>query len=292
MAGLHGELNVLGVVIAAADDDEVLAASRDEQLAGAKEPQVPGAEKRAAPGLRKIRRECLFGLFGPSPVTLRNARSGDPDLADLVSPGWPPGLRIDNDDLLATSRLTATDQRCGAWIFRRDLDDPAFAECDAIYVSKHRYRGVRSAGDQQCRLRQPIHRIKRLRPKTRRGEGLGETLQGRATHRLRTAHGRRPVGQIERRTLFRGTEFDAHVVSEVGCGSDQGVMPRHRFQPPHWALDERARRHEGASTPDINRLEDTADETHVVVGRQPEHSFCVSVESRLPRLADGLQVVD
>jgi len=127
MAGLHGQLNVLGVVIAAADDDEVLAASRDEQLAGAKEPQVPGAEKRAAPGLRKIRRECLVGLFGPSPVTLCNARPGDPDLADLVSPGWPSGLRIDNDDLLATSRPTATDQRCGARMFRRDLDDPAFA---------------------------------------------------------------------------------------------------------------------------------------------------------------------
>ena len=124
MAIVDGYFDIAGVVIAATDDDEILATSGDEQFAGAKKPQVPGTKERAAPGLRKIRRECLFGLFGPSPVAPRNARPGDPDLADLVCPAWPSGHRIHNDDLLTTLRLTATDQCDSGWVLGRDLDNP------------------------------------------------------------------------------------------------------------------------------------------------------------------------
>jgi hypothetical protein len=62
------------------------------------------------------------------------------------------------------------------------------------------------------------------------------------------------------------------------------------FQPPHWALNERLRRHKEGSAADVKCFEDAADETHVVMEGQPEHGDRVVV-SASPRATDGIQVV-
>jgi hypothetical protein len=109
-------------------------------------------------------------------------------------------------------------------------------------------------------------------------------------HRLCTPHGRRPVGQIEGRAFLLAAAFDAELVGEVRRGGDRAAVSGKRFQPSHWALNERLRRHKEGSAADVNYFEDAADETHVVMQRQPEHGDRVIV-SVSPRPADGIQVV-
>src|SRR5262245_38133936 len=81
MAPRHGQLDVLGIVIAAPNDDHILDASRDIDLTVAHEAQVSGAQEwtlainEAAEGARRF--------FGSAPVTRRHARACYANLPDL-----------------------------------------------------------------------------------------------------------------------------------------------------------------------------------------------------------------
>src|ERR1700756_1941394 len=122
MALLNGELDVVGVVVAAPDRDQVFAASGDEKLPGAQESQVTGAQERAAAGVRQVGRERLFGLLGPCPVPPGNAGPDDPDLTDFVRPALPSGLRIDDDDPLTALDAAATHQRQSRRMLRSGVE--------------------------------------------------------------------------------------------------------------------------------------------------------------------------
>src|SRR6478672_984422 len=101
MAVLRRGLDVFGVVVPAADDDEILEPSRDEQLAFQLEAQVTGAQERSAPAVCEERRECRLRLGRPAPIALGDAPAGEPDLPNLAGRTWPPGRRIHDDDLVA-----------------------------------------------------------------------------------------------------------------------------------------------------------------------------------------------
>src|SRR3984893_3312576 len=94
MAALHRGLDVFGVVVPAADDDEILQPSRDEQLAFQLEAEVNVAEERSAPAVCAERRECLLRLGRPAPIALRDAPAGEPDLPNLAGRTLPTGERI------------------------------------------------------------------------------------------------------------------------------------------------------------------------------------------------------
>src|SRR5271166_734883 len=127
MAVLRRPLDIFGVVIAAADHDEILEPSRDEQLAFQLKAQVTGTQERSAPGVCEERRECLLRFGRPAPVALRHAPPSEPDLPDLVGPAWPPGHRIHDDDLVAALSAAAADERRGDGVFWRDGHDMLFA---------------------------------------------------------------------------------------------------------------------------------------------------------------------
>src|SRR5262245_45790958 len=80
---LNVRLDVFGVVVAPADDDQVLQPPRDEQFVVESEAKVARPQERSAP-VREERLKRLLGLFGPAPVARRDAASGEPDLADLA----------------------------------------------------------------------------------------------------------------------------------------------------------------------------------------------------------------
>src|ERR1700733_14950248 len=101
MAVLHRGLDVFGVVVPAADDDEILEPARDEQLAFHLEAQVTGTQERSAAGVGEERRECLLRFGRPAPVALGDAPAGEPTLPHPVGRTWPPGHRIRDDDLVA-----------------------------------------------------------------------------------------------------------------------------------------------------------------------------------------------
>src|SRR6202011_2323071 len=143
MAVLHRGLDVFGVVVPAADDDEILEPARDEQLAFELEAQVTGTQERSAPGVCEERRECLLRFGGPAPVALGDAPAGEPDLPNLASPTWPPVHRIRNDDLVAALCPAATYERRGGRVLRRYVHDMVPAKGDAVHVSHHRHGPIR-----------------------------------------------------------------------------------------------------------------------------------------------------
>src|SRR5262249_27517170 len=116
---LDRALDVVGVVVAAADDDDVLEPTDDVELAvivnetGVSRAQVavtavePAAE-RGRRGLRVV------------PVTLRDAATADPDLADLPGPTPRAGFVLHDGDLVVIAGPTAADQRLRLLAARRD----------------------------------------------------------------------------------------------------------------------------------------------------------------------------
>jgi hypothetical protein len=76
-------LDVLRVVVDAADNDQVFEASRDEQFAIRKEAEVARAKEGPA-AITERGAKRLLGLFFAPPVALRDAGAGNPDLAYAV----------------------------------------------------------------------------------------------------------------------------------------------------------------------------------------------------------------
>ena len=134
-------LDVLRVVVAAADDDEVLQPAADEELAAVHEAEVARAQithrraaaaasargrarRRAEVGVaREPAAEVGLGLLGHVPVAFRAARRAHPHLADAVV-REPLGAlgRDDRDVDAARGRVAAADHaRDGRALARRAL---------------------------------------------------------------------------------------------------------------------------------------------------------------------------
>src|SRR5205823_6453384 len=91
VAALDRLFNVVRIMIAAEEDDEVFEPPRDEQFAAVDEAQVARAQERAV----SVGRDGPEGerrFVRPPPVTLGDARSGDPDFTELV--GGARGQRV------------------------------------------------------------------------------------------------------------------------------------------------------------------------------------------------------
>ena len=194
VAVLHRRLDVFGVVIAAADDDEILQAPRNKQLAVQVEAEVTGAQERPAPGAREKCVERLFCFGRLTPIAPSDAAAGQPDLPDLVGRARPAGRRIHDDGLVVGLGVAATHERRRVRILRCDGDYAVFTQCVAVQVPHHRCGSVRFSRNQQGGFGHAVHGIERLRPEAGRGEGVDEPLQGCGANRLRTTHGGRQFG--------------------------------------------------------------------------------------------------
>jgi hypothetical protein len=75
VAAFDSLFNVLRVVVAPVDDDEVFETTGNKQFAVPDEPQVPRAQKRPFSGVRKERIERTRGFLGAIPVPSRNVRT-------------------------------------------------------------------------------------------------------------------------------------------------------------------------------------------------------------------------
>src|SRR5207253_10515168 len=94
MAALGGQLQVLRIVVPAAQDDQVLQAAGEEQLPRGDEAEVPGAQERAG-AVGEMGAERRRRLLRPLPVPLGDARAAHPDLADAAGRTRLSRLRID-----------------------------------------------------------------------------------------------------------------------------------------------------------------------------------------------------
>src|SRR3954452_14936264 len=115
---LRRVLQVLRVVVAPVDDDEILHAAGDEQLAVVVGAEVTGAHprrvvgcalgvRRVGPRLQDVMKSfCRFVLFAP--VASAHVLPTDPDVADLSVGQLRSGLRVDDDGPLGDADLACT----------------------------------------------------------------------------------------------------------------------------------------------------------------------------------------
>ncbi len=271
---LDGPLDVLRIVIAPAQDDEVLPPPGDEQLAAGEKAEVARAQERA--GRRLVRQagaEVGRGLLGLAPVPRCHAGAGDPDLAHPV--GGAAGARrgIDDGDLLPHPRAAGADQ-LGAASFRGGGSSPGplhpvlLERLGGERLDPRRLPGG-APGDEERRLGQAVARIEGLAPEAAGREGAGEAVERRRAHRLGAVEGHPPARQIELPPVRGGDPPGAEGVGEVGAAAGGRPVAADRAQPAHRLLQEGERRHEDARRAGVERLQDGADQPHVVVERQP-----------------------
>ena len=146
VAAAGGPLDVLGIDVAAPDDDEVLEPPRDEQLALAGKAQVarPQEGTAKAPGERPA--ECLDRGFRLAPIPLGDARPGDPDFADAIGGAFEAGLGIDDRHVVFGGDAPAGDQHAG---LGRRGGDPAEAHRGGVDGEEGREGQGRPAGNEE-----------------------------------------------------------------------------------------------------------------------------------------------
>ncbi len=147
-----------------------------------------------------------------------------------------------------------------------------------------------AAGDHERRFGQAIAGEEGFPAEPAGGKGADELLDGLGADPLRAQEGQIPLAQIQLCPLLGGDLPRAEVVGEVGAAADVGPRTRDRLQPQGRPLQERGRRHQGRRPAAVDRLNHAADESHVMVQRQPEDgvAFC----RRLKRLLNQRRVVE
>ena len=91
-------------------------------------------------------------------------------------------------------------------------------------------------------------------------------------HRLGAVERQPPTAQVERGSLLGRDLAHAQVVGEVRPAADRAAIARDRLQPAERLLQERHRRHQHVGLADVQRLQDAADQAHVVIAGQPKHA--------------------
>ena len=146
-----------------------------------------------------------------------------------------------------------------------------------------------SAGDHQRPLGQAVAREERLATEPARREHLGERVDRLRPNRLGAVEGDLPGRQVELRPVGLADAPQAQLEREVRPAAHGPAVLADRAQPVDRALQHRERRHQVAREADEDRLQDPADQAHVVVRRQPDHAAAaLGVAERPP---DEVRVV-
>ena len=270
MALLYGPLDILRIVVHAVDDDQVFQTPRDEELTVLQESQVAGAEKGPFAAILQPGAEGAIGGLRLLPVTLGNARAPHPNLPDAAGRTSRLRLRIGNGDLLVGQVSAAADQCPHALVIGIGIDHLAARQSRGVERANHRRGPHVAAGDDQRGLGQAKTGVERLTAKSARGKSLGKGVQSLRPNRLGAVEGHPPTAQVERFLLFGSDFADAKVISEIRPAAGGGAESCDRRQPAVRLLQEAHRRNQDVGPPDVERLQDAANQPHVVIARQPE----------------------
>ncbi len=274
---LDGLLDVLWINILAADDQHVFQAAGDVQLAIADEAQVTGAQ----PGLASMLDEGLGRGLGVAPVAMGDARATGPDFADLVFAQFRQALRIGDQHAVlrlagAAAHHRAALPRLGGIARQRLL----------VQTQVRNALATLAARDEQGRLGQAIGSEEAAGVETATGEFLGEGVQAVQADRLGAGIRHAPAAQVEPGQRRIADPRGAELVGEVRATADGALVVADRFQPAQWPAEEVGRGHQHARHTAEDRLQQAADQAHVVVQRQPADDHVVRVEVDAEAVAD------
>ena len=256
--GFHRALDVLRVEVVATDDQHVLQTAGDVQLTPSDETQVA----RAQPGTASALDEGLGRGLGITPVALGDARPGGPDFADAVILQHLAAGRV-NDRYRMFGLAAATAHQHAV----RAAGNLVARQCLAIHWQRADALPPLAARDEQGRLGQAVAGEETRRLETAGGELLSEVLQAVLTDRFGTGIRDAPTTQIKIGQRRLGHSLAAQTVGEIRPAADGAAITADRLQPAQRTSQEILRGHQHARDAAENRLQQPADQPHVVIQR-------------------------
>src|SRR5689334_18942279 len=115
--------------------------------------------------------------------------------------------------------------------------------------------------------------------KSAESERVAESLDRLEAHRLGPIKGYFPAAEIELRALLRRCFAHAQVVGEIGSAAHCRSVARDRLEPAQRSLKKSDRRHQDDRKSAVQWLQNATDQSHIVVGRQPDYSHAFRADA-------------
>ena len=258
---LYRALDVLGIQIVAAHDDQILDPAGDIELARVHKPQIAGSQPADAGLLDE--RLCAFFRFVP--VTLSHARAAEADFTQATL-----RARRQRVDLANTEAMPGHHVATGHQGFAACLGNGLTALQAIVLKSAGEHAGARSAvRDHQGRLGQAVAGIHGRSGQSRAGKTVGEGFKGVVPDRLGTAKGDPPARQVQPLKLCVFNAFGTKPEGEIRPAADGAAVAGHGLQPAGRAFEKKPRRHQHQRDTAVDGLQQAANEAHVVKQGQP-----------------------
>src|SRR6185437_15030655 len=129
MTLFHRQFDVVGVKLAATDDDQVLQATGDEQFAIFQKPEIPGTEKWPFTGILQVGSTSTFRVLGSVPIPLGHAWARHPNLADLIRRTRGQRFRMSYDNSGVVQGMATADECPHILLLGAGLHDTIVLEC-------------------------------------------------------------------------------------------------------------------------------------------------------------------
>jgi hypothetical protein len=196
VARLGAQLEVLRVVLLPPDDDHVFQTTGDNHPAVTEKAEIAGAEERSIAALGEPGAERLGRERRLAPVSMGDARAGDPDLADAVRRAALPrdGVGDHHPDVLGGPPARRQADR----VVTRRVADPVSRERARTDSVEARLVTSAVARDGQRGLGQAVHGQEGLPPEAGGTEGREESMERFGSDRLGAVVGDAPAPEIQR----------------------------------------------------------------------------------------------
>ena len=281
---LYRALDVLGIQIVAAHDDQIFDPAGDIELARMHKAQVAGSQPAGA-GLLDKRLRAFFRFV---PVTLSHTRAAEADFTQAALRARRQRVGLANTEAMPGHHVATGHQG-----FAAGLGNGFTALQAALLKNAGEQAGARFAGgNHQGRLGQPVAGIERGGAKPGSGKTGGKRLQGVVAHRLGAGEGDPPTRQVQPLKLCVFNAFGTKPEGEIRPAADGGAVAGHSVQPACRAFEKKPRRHQHQRDAAVDGLQQAADQAHIVKQGQPggEHVVLADRQRPLDRPFVGHQV--
>ncbi len=225
--------------------------------------------------------ECPGGGFRVAPVTVGDARPAGPDFANLILAEHLQADRVG-------------DQHAMPWLARAAAHDrqtvTRFYDIarQRLRVQAQRWNTLAAlaSGHIQRRFGQAVGRHEAVRREAATGELLGKGSQAVFANRLGARIRHAPATQVQTLQRRIADPCAAQLVGEVRPAADGAAVFTDGFQPAQRPGEEVRGGHQDARDTAENRLQQAADQAHVVVERQPADNHVVRIDVDAEAVAD------
>eukprot|EP00050_Salpingoeca_kvevrii_P005216 m.274378 g.274378 ORF g.274378 m.274378 type:complete len:592 (-) comp11091_c1_seq4:200-1975(-) len=275
-----GSLDVLRIVVLAANDERVLEATADEDLALVEKAEIARAQEgRAGRDARlagidmhligKLRLEVARGQLSTTVVADRHARRRDPELAHGVGREKHSRLGMDSKDMGARGRSPAPHKLAGVrnmlvWI--QHLDSAACGQGRRQSL-EDRELG-RAAGHVERCLGHAVEGLHVVHDKAALAKRLCKAPNCARSDRLGAVE-KVTVGKVQGLSLLWGDLADTELVGKVGRRRQPGLVVRNGLEPEERRPQKRQGRHHHHLASHKQALQHATNKSQIVVGWDP-----------------------